>query len=47
MKALLGVIGLAAVVLALSRQLEPPQPAVLIDVPAPDPLEDLSLNGGE
>jgi hypothetical protein len=49
MKALLGILGLAAVALALAHRLEPPQPAVLVDVPAPivaDPVDDLTLNEG-
>lgn len=47
MKALLGILGLAAVALAIARQLEPPQPAVVIDFPlSADPLDDINLNGG-
>lgn len=47
MKALLGILGLAAAALAVAHLAEPPQPAVLIDLPlAADPLDDLNLNGG-
>lgn len=47
MKALLGILGLGAVALAIAHRLEPPQPAVLIDLPLPaDPVDDLNLNRG-
>lgn len=49
MKLLLAVIGLAAIALALTARISPPQPAVLVSVPDPAlaPIDDLNLNGAE
>lgn len=47
-RALLGILGLAAIALLAARELEPPPPSVLIDVPDPSrpPIDDLNLNEG-
>lgn len=46
-RALLGILGLAAIALLGVRELAPP-PSVLIDVPDPahSPIDDLNLNEG-
>lgn len=47
-RALLGILGLAAIALLGVRELAPPPPSVLIDVPDPahSPIDDLNLNEG-
>lgn len=45
MKIILALVGLAAVAIALEHQVNPPQPAVLVDVPnaSAPPAHDLEL----
>jgi hypothetical protein len=49
-RGILGILGLVAIALLAMSKLDPPQPAALVDAPAPiaaEPIDDLTLNGGD